>query len=132
MTPNSEQAPSAFGEEETEQSSEDPPTVVVYVVNPFSSNSREESFPSYLGLLRCIAEIIPDISENGKKNIIFQVHQLPCLSVFPSIYLSTYQHGCLLVYLSVCIATGVVVVEELNPGQPITSLVRGNVEKLSQ
>ena len=102
VTPNSEQAPSAFGEEETEQSSEDPPTVVVYVVNPFSSNSREESFPSYLGLLRCIAEIIPDISENGKKNIIFQVHQLPCLSVFPSIYLSTCQHGCLLVYLSPC------------------------------
>ncbi|XP_078355231.1 mediator of RNA polymerase II transcription subunit 13-like, partial [Oculina patagonica] len=72
-TPNSEQAPSAFGEDESEQNSEDPPTVVVYVVNPFSSNSREESFPSYLGLLRCIAEILPDISENGKKNIIFQV-----------------------------------------------------------
>ena len=102
-TPNSEQVPSAFGEEESEQNSEDPPTVVVYVVNPFSGNSREESFPSYLGLLRCIAEIIPDVSDNGKKNIIFQVHQLSCLSVCLSVFLSIYLSSCLPILLTDCL-----------------------------
>lgn len=72
-TPNSEQAPSAFGEDESEQNSEDPPTVVVYIVNPFSNSSREESFPSYVGLLRCIADILPDLTESNKKNVVFQV-----------------------------------------------------------
>lgn len=47
--------------------------MVVYIVNPFSSSSREESFPSYVGLLRCIADIMPDLSESNKKNVIFQV-----------------------------------------------------------
>lgn len=71
-TPSSEQAPSTFGDDDNEQNSDEPPTVVVYIVNPFSSNSREDSFPSYVGLLRCIAEISPVITE-GKKNVVFQV-----------------------------------------------------------
>ncbi|XP_044173755.1 mediator of RNA polymerase II transcription subunit 13-like isoform X2 [Acropora millepora] len=71
-TPSSEQAPSPFGEDDSERNSDEPPTVVVYIVNPFSGNSREDSFPSYVGLLRCIAEISPDITE-GKKNVIFQI-----------------------------------------------------------
>ena len=76
-TPTSEQASSAFGEDENERNSDEPPTVVVYIVNPFSSNSREDSFPSYVGLLRCIAEISSDITE-GKKNVIFQVWHYYC------------------------------------------------------
>ena len=86
-TPNSEQAPSAFGEDESEQNSEDPPTVVVYIVNPFSNSSREESFPSYVGLLRCIADILPDLTESNKKNVVFQVLSTVLIT------LSLYSHS---------------------------------------
>lgn len=71
-TPTSEQAPSAFGDDDNEHNSNEPPTVVVYIVNPFTTNSRDENVPSSVGLLRCIAEIAPDLAES-KKNVIFQV-----------------------------------------------------------
>lgn len=73
-TPNSEAASSAFGaEEECEQRSEDVPTVVVYLLDPFSSaSSGGTALSSYLGLMQCFTEVAP-LPENMRRNVIFQV-----------------------------------------------------------
>lgn len=70
-TPTVENYPGFPGaDDDVEQTSDDPPTIVVYVIDPFSSG---EAIPSSAGMLRCFAEMLPHLSENIRGSVVLQV-----------------------------------------------------------
>ena len=98
---SSEGLSSAFSaEEERAQSSQDVPTVVVYLLDPFGSGTTSgaaPAFSSHLGLLRCVSEVVP-LPAPMKINVVFQVSSFhsstPCLTIVSGIMLnSSYCFG---------------------------------------
>ena len=57
-------------DDDFEQTNDDPPTIVVYVIDPFSGS---DVVPSSVGMLRCFAEMMPHLSENIRSNVVLQV-----------------------------------------------------------
>ena len=72
-TPTVESHPGFPGaDDDLEQTSDDPPTIVVYLIDPFSSGG---TIPSIAGMLRCFAEIMPHLSDNIKNSVVLQVRK---------------------------------------------------------
>lgn len=62
------------GDDEGESVSDEPPTIVVYLVDPFVTSGTSGGTGSYVGLLRCFAEMIQGLTDGVKNNIVLQVN----------------------------------------------------------
>ncbi|XP_032239146.2 mediator of RNA polymerase II transcription subunit 13 isoform X2 [Nematostella vectensis] len=76
-TPTTDSRDPCTCDEDSECSSDEPPTIVVYLLDPFSGSGAagRAAGPdnSMFGLMRCLAEMNQGLSESVRNNVVFQV-----------------------------------------------------------